>query len=139
MRCVQREVHEKGLGLVGRNKLRRLGSHQLGEKFSVLKNLFSVAPKVMSVRAVPVKEVRVVVDAAAHVAEGMVEALGIGHGLTRVAEVPFANVGGGVAGFFERLGEGHLRGGHAGTALAAGDIARHSGADRITPGKQARE
>ena len=138
MRGIQSKVHEEGFILVLLDEFPGLGGHQFGEEISIFENLLAVAPEVVTVGTVPVKKVRVVVNAATHVAEGMIEALRVGHRLGRVAEVPFADVRGGIAGGLEGLGDGYLAGGHADTAFLAGHISGHPGAHGITAGQHPR-
>ena len=67
-------------------------NHGVAKKDTVFVNMFSIAPEVVSVGANPVKEMRVVIDAAAHVAETGIESLAVWHRCGSVAEVPFADV-----------------------------------------------
>jgi len=105
--------------------------HQFPEVFAVAEDLTSVAPEVVPVGALPVEEMGVVVDAAAHVSEGIVVALAVGHGLGRIAEVPLADVARDVAGLLHHLGDRHLLGGHSGVTGLRGDVARHARPLRI--------
>ena len=72
--------------------------HQVAEEAAGALDLAAVAVEVVAVGSGPVEEMRIIVDAAAHVAERAVEALGQRHGVGRIAEVPLADVAGGVAG-----------------------------------------
>ena len=110
--------------------------HQVAEEPAGRVDLAAVALEVVAVGTGPVVEVRIVVDAAAHVAERAVEALAQRHGVGRVAEVPLADVAGGVAGGLEHLGDRDLAAGHAGIALHGGGVERHPRADRIPAGEQ---
>ena len=85
VRHVHRKVDEERIGLVVFDELAGLVHHQVGEKFPICVDLLTIAIQVVAVRPLPVEEVRVVVDAATHVTEGMIKALCIRHVLWRVA------------------------------------------------------
>lgn len=111
--------------------------HEVAEVFAVVPDFLAVAPEVVSIGADPVEEVGVVIDAAAHVAEGRVEALAEGHGFGGVSEVPFADVMGGVSVGFEEFGDGELFGGHARFALGGGHVSGDAGASGEASGHEA--
>ena len=111
--------------------------HHLREIFSVLKNLCAVAPEIVAIGALPVKEMRVVVDAAAHVAEGVIETLTVGHYLGRVAQMPFANVRGGVAGGLEGLSKSHFLRSQSRATFGGAGVSGHTGTHGISAGQQA--
>ena len=92
VRPVDGPVDEERLGLVPRDEALALVHHHVPEVFPVPPNFLSLLPKIVPVGAVPIEEVRIVVDAPSHVAERIIEALAVGHGLGRITEVPFPNV-----------------------------------------------
>lgn len=109
-------VDEEGFVLVIFHEGAGFFDHEIGGELTVHVDFFAVAVEVVLVGAGPVKEVGVIVDTSAHVTEGVVEALRVGHGFGGVAEVPFPDVCRGVSGFFHHFGDGDLFGGHtAGT------------------------
>ena len=87
---------------------------ELGEELAVAPDFGGVLPEVVVAGAGPVIVVRVVVDAATEVAEEVIEALRVWDSVGRIAEVPFADGGGVVAGGFHHFGNGGAFGGEAG-------------------------
>ena len=117
VRHVQGEVHEQRPIAVCLHEPARLGDHQFGEELPVVVDLLAVAPEVVAIGSVPVEEVRIVVDAPAEKAEGIVEPLLVGGHALGEPQVPLADVRGGVAGGLEHLGQGDLPGGQAPSAV----------------------
>jgi len=139
VRCVQRVVDEEGTILVLLQKTRAFPDHQVRKILAATKHLDAVAVQVVDVGAAPVEEVRVVVDTAAHVAEAVVESLGIRHRFRRVAQVPLANMRRDVPSGLEHLRHRDFR--LRQCPLAAPlrrTVARHASAERVAPGQQAR-
>lgn len=77
---------------MGVNKRARVLDHEVGKEPAVRLDFLAVAPGVMSIGTILVKEVGPVIDAASHVAEGIAEPLARGHGVRRVAQVPLSDV-----------------------------------------------
>ena len=105
---VESKIDEEGLVLVFINKLACFFHHEIWEKFTIMKNLFTITPKIMLVRSAPVEEVRIVVDTADEVTKGVIETLAIRDGFLVVSEVPLANVCGGIACLFHLFGDCNL-------------------------------
>ena len=108
MWSVESKIDKEGLVLVFINKFACLLHHEIWKELTIMKDLFTIAPKVMLVRSAPVEEVRIVVDAADEVPEGMIKTLGIRDGFLMVSKVPLANVCGGIAGLFHLFGDRNL-------------------------------
>src|SRR2546429_8233315 len=79
-------VQEKRTIAMGVEEPAALIDHDVAEVFALAPDLCAVVPEVVAIGPAPVIKVRVVVDAAAHVAEGRVETAGVGHGLGGVTE-----------------------------------------------------
>ena len=74
-------IKKKGTPISLLKEQRQLSSCQLGKASAGLPNLVSVAPKVVSWRALPVEKMRVGVNNPRHVPPRILEALSIRHGL----------------------------------------------------------
>ncbi len=85
VRLIDRPVEEEGFVLMSGDKLLAMIDDQIAEVFAFVMDLFGVVPKIVAIGTVPVEEMGVVVDAAAHVAEGAVKAVGGGNGVGGVA------------------------------------------------------
>ena len=70
-------------------------------------------------------------------AEGVIEALTVGHGLGRVAQMPFANVRGGVAGGLEGFSKSHFVRSQSGAAFGGAGVSGHTGPHGISAGQKA--
>ena len=69
VRSIDRPVQEeRAIAIGSMNSLPSL-TIRSRKKSSVAKDLLAISPKVVSIGTIPVKEVRVIVDAPAHVAE----------------------------------------------------------------------
>ena len=136
MRLVDRKIQEERPVLVFSQEREALLDHQVAEEPAGRLDLAAVALEVVPVGTGPVVKMRIIVDAAAHVAERAVEALAQRHGVGRVAEMPFADVSRGVPGGFEHLGDRDLAAGHAGITLDRRCIQRHPRASRVSAGEQ---
>ena len=132
---VDRVIDEERLRPVFFGECGGLVEHEVGEVAAVFKNLGAVALQVVDVGAAPVEKVRVVVDASAEVAETVIEALSVGTSRGGRAEMPLANLGGGIAGVLEQLGERHLR--RPQTHAGAG-VVEQAGAAGIAAGQKRR-
>ena len=82
--------------------------HEIWKKFTIMKDFFTITPKVMLVRPAPVEEVRIVIDTADEVTKGVIKTLGIWDCFLMVSEVPLANVCGSIAGRFHLFGDRNL-------------------------------
>ena len=124
VRHVDGPVEKKRFVLVCLQKMLCLLDHQIGKECTVFPYFLPIAPQVVSVRTLPVKEMGPIVDAPSHVTEGMVESLTVGHGCRRVSQVPFPYVTRRVAGGFEQLSHGRLMRGHAPMPLLRTHVSR---------------
>ena len=131
---IHREVDEEWGFLVLFNEVTGFMYHQIGKKLPVLKDFFAIAVQVMAVWSLPVEEMRVVVNAPAHMPEGVVKSLRVGHVGGNVAEMPFADVCGFVALILEVFGNSHLLACHSGPALDGRGVAGNPGTQRIATG-----
>ena len=94
------------------HELHRLAREHFGGVLAVLEDFRAVAPQVVIVRharLAPVVAVRVIVDAARVETEEAVEAVRVGVGLRRLAQVPLAEKSGGIARRLQHLRDGLLR------------------------------
>src|SRR5687767_13683967 len=89
MREIDRKVDKERLPLVPFDKRARFTREQIRKKLAVVMNLFAVAVQVMHIWSRPIKEVRVIINAPAHMAERIVESLRIRHLRRRVSQMPF--------------------------------------------------
>ena len=86
-----------------RNKLLAIIAHQIAKILAVAVDLLSVEPQIVTIGARPVKEMRVIVDAALHMPKGKVKALSIRLCLRQMAEVPLADVRSAIVRFMEHV------------------------------------
>ena len=137
VRPVDGPVDEERLGLVPRDEALALVHHHVPEVFPVPPDLLALLPEVVPVGSDPVEKMGIVVDASAHMAEGIVEPLTVGHGLGGIAQVPLPNVPGGIAVGLHELGDGRFGGRHAGRSLGGGDVPRNPRPGGDATGQQA--
>ena len=107
---VEREIDKEGLVAIRSHKPTRPVHHHRGEIVPVFVNLSAVFPQVMAVRRHPIKEVRVVIDAALVVAKRVIKPLVVRAQRRMVTQVPLAHVRRAVAGLFEHFRHRHLIG-----------------------------
>ena len=85
------------------HNLREQVDHQVREKLAIGEHLLAVAMQVVAVRSLPVEEVRVVIDAAAHVPERGIKTLPVGHCFWCIDQMPFSDMPRGVSGLFHHF------------------------------------
>ena len=92
MRGIDCPIEKEWFVLVCFDEFLAFLNHHVQKELTVTMNLCSVAPKIMTIWPYPIKKVRIIVDAATHVAERRIKALPVGHGVRGKAKVPFPNV-----------------------------------------------
>src|SRR5436305_12159101 len=98
MRHVDGEVDEEWTFAVFGNERLGFFQHEIGKEMARESYPLIVLPEVVPTRTSPVEKMRVVVDAAAHESEGVIETLVERFVTYTGTEVPFADVSSGVTG-----------------------------------------
>ena len=135
---VDRPVEKEGVISMRFDEILALLHHQISKVLPVVEHFFSVTPQIVSIGSLPVKEVRVIVDATSHMPKGKIESLTIWHCLGRITKMPFADVSRGVARSFEHFCQSHFFCRHPGASFLRGDIPRNTRARRESSCHQAR-
>src|SRR5262249_49570545 len=110
MRHVDGQINEKWLGAMIADVRFRLIENQIGKVAAIEMHALIVFPEIVAIGAIPIEKVRVIVDATAHETEGIIETMIERSMAGGVTQVPFANVGGVVAGVAKNGGDGHFVG-----------------------------
>ena len=85
MRHVDRPIEEEGFAFIPVDELLALIDHEIAEELAVVPDLLAVAPQIMRVGRHPIEEVRIIVDAPAHVPKGIIVAPLVLHHLSSLS------------------------------------------------------